>query len=93
MPSYAKQDKDPNDADDFTWDWSKRLTTGETIATFTATVVSGTWAAGATTISGAKTIAHMTGGASGEECSVRGRIVTSTGRQLDWTIVINIAEQ
>ena len=93
MPSYAKQDKDPNDADDFTWDWSKRLTAGETISTFTATVMSGSWTAGATSIAGAKTSARMSGGVAGEECSVRGRIVTSVGRIIDWTLVVNIAEQ
>lgn len=93
MPIYASSPKDPDDIDDFTWDWSSRLTTGETISTFTATVVDGAWAVSSSSISGETTIARMSGGAAGSTCSVRGRITTSSGRQLDCTIYVPIAVQ
>lgn len=93
MPTYIKVPKDPNDADDLTWDWALRLVGAETIATFTAIVVDGTWVAGTTSIVGAKTTVRMTGGVAGVQSSVRGRIVTSTGRQIDWTFYVPIEEQ
>lgn len=79
--------KDPDDIDDFTVDWSRVLATGETISTATATIVTGAVAvSGAVTISGSQTIARLTSGTLGEEATVRYRVVTSTGRQLDQTI-------
>jgi thiamine monophosphate kinase len=85
--------KDPNDTDDLTWEWAARLATGETISTFTATLVSGDITVGATSISGTDTIARISGGTAGVRSSIRGRMVTSTARQLDWTIRINVSEQ
>lgn len=93
MPTYLQTAKDPDDIDDVTWDWSARLASGETISTFTATVVSGDVAVSSTAISGTNTTARLTGGTAGSRAEVRGRMVTSTGRQLDWTIGLPVAAQ
>jgi hypothetical protein len=91
--------KDPSDIDDLTWQWAARFVdadgvpTGETISTFTATVMSGDIVAGATSISGTDTICRITAGTAGTRSDIRGRIVTSSGRQLDWTIRIPVSEQ
>jgi hypothetical protein len=92
MPTYLPDAKDPNDIETLTWDWSNRLATGETIVTFTATA-SSDWTAGATAIVGARTSCSMSGGTAGTVASVRGRITTSTGRQLDHTIHMPIEDQ
>jgi len=93
MPTHLNDPKDPNDIDDFVWDWANRLATGETIATFVATIVSGAWLVSSSSISGTRTTARMTGGAAGTKVSVLGRITTSAGRQLDWTLSVNVKEQ
>lgn len=93
MPSYASAPKDPDDTDDFTWNWASRLATGETISAFTATVVDGAWTVSQSTFTATTATARMTGGAAGSTCSVRGRITTSAGRQLDWTIFVPIVAQ
>ena len=85
--------KDPDDIDDLTWEWVDRLTTGETISTFTATVASGDVTVGTTSISGTNTIARISGGTAATRADIRGRIVTSAGRQLDWTIRIPVSTQ
>jgi hypothetical protein len=85
--------KDPDDIDDFTWDWSARLATGETISTWAAAVVTGTVVVDSTSSTDTTGPARISGGADGEAATVRGRIVTSTGRQLDWTMRITVAAQ
>ena len=82
--------KDPDDVDDFTWDWSSRLATGETISTFDADVVSGTVVVDSTSHGTATGTARISGGVAGETAQVRGRIVTSAARQLDWTMRIDV---
>lgn len=93
MPTLLNTPKDPNDIDDITWQWNNRLTTGETISTFTAVVVSGDITVSTSSISGTNTIARITGGTANTPASVRGRIVTSTARQLDWTVALYVREQ
>lgn len=94
MTTHLKTPKDPDDVDDLVWDWAERLAAGETISTFTATVVLGTWTVSpSTSINGTTTTARVSGGTDGETASVRGRIGTSAGRQLDWTISVAIAAQ
>lgn len=85
--------KDPDDIDDFTWDWAKVLASGETITAFTALIVSGGLAvSGTPSISGTKTTARVTGGTAGQIGQVRGRITTSAGRQLDETAEFQIRD-
>lgn len=93
MPTRLKIPKDPNDIDDLTWEWAARLDTGETISTFTASIVAGGGTVGAQTIDGTTTIARISGGTAGTRLDVLGRIVTSTGRQLDWTAYLPMAAQ
>lgn len=84
----ANDPKDPDDADDFAFDWAIRLADGETITTFAAAVVTGTVTVGAATFSGSRTIVRLTGGTIGEKIQIRYRITTSTGRQLDETLSV-----
>lgn len=79
--------KDPDDICDYQFDWSDRLEAGETIATSTFTVDSGTVTIDTVTnppaISGALTTFWVSGGASGEVCTITNRITTSAGRRYD----------
>lgn len=93
MPTFLQDAKDPDDIDDLTWDWSARLASGETISTFAAVVASGDVTVSSTAISGTSTTARITGGTAGTRAEVRGRMTTSTGRQLDWTIGLPVAAQ
>lgn len=93
MATLIKVGKDPEDIDDFSWDWSGRLAAGETIETFTITIGAGDLVEVDRTIDGTTTIARLSGGTAGQNGLVTGRIVTSSSRQLDWTIEIPIREQ
>jgi hypothetical protein len=93
MPTNFAQPKDPDDIDDLVWDWSLRLTTGETISTFTATAVNNSCTVVSTSNTATTGTARISGGTEGSPASARGRIVTSTGRQLDWTLVVMIQGQ
>lgn len=85
--------KDPDDVDDFTWEWAAVLATGETISSFETAVVAGGVTVDSTAIAGTQTTARISGGTAGAIAQVRGRITTSTGRILDETAQFNIREQ
>ncbi len=85
--------KDPDDVDDFTLDWTARLGTGETVSTFTATVLSGGVSISASSNTTTTTTARITGGTDGTPATVRYRVVTSLGRQLDQTVTIPVTTQ
>lgn len=91
MPTNVRVAKDPNDSDDFTWDWSLRLASGETIATKDVTVDAGSVVS--SSISGSTVIARISGGTDGGYINALCRITTSAGRQLDWTLAIPIKAQ
>lgn len=93
MPSSVRVAKDPDDADDFTWDWATRLGVGETISTKEITFVSGGGSVVSSVIAGTKVTARLAGGTSGTLMRAQCRIVTSTGRQLDWTLDIPVLVQ
>jgi len=82
--------KDPDDIDDFGFDWRRRLVTGETIAAFTPAVVAGDAVIDDSDISGTVTIARLSAGTDGTTAEVRFRITTSAGRQLDETGRISV---
>lgn len=84
--------KDPNDVDDFTWEWAAVLAMDETISTFDTDVVAGGVTVDDTAISGTMTTARISGGTAGTMAQVRGRITTSTGRILDETATFQIRE-
>ena len=79
--------KDPDDSDDFGFDWARRLAAGETITGCTCAVVAGsvTLASPNATISGTTTTVRVQAGDDGSEADVRFRLTTSANRQLDET--------
>lgn len=91
MPTLIRIAKDPDDSDDFVWDWAERLSSGETISSQTVTVDAGTVVSSA--ISGATVTARISGGVDGGYINARCRMTSSTGRQLDWTLQIPIKAQ
>lgn len=91
MPTNVKTPKDPNDIDDWVWRWDDRLETGETISSRTVTATGGT--VDSSSIVGETVIVRLSGGTAGTPISARCRIVTSTGRQLNWTYIIPVGAQ
>lgn len=85
--------KDPDDIDDFTFDWVTRLVGAETLASFTPTVVAGDCEVGSATIDGTNTIVRLINGSPGTTVQVRFRITTSSGRRLDRTLQLKVKEQ
>ena len=74
--------KDPNDVDDFVWDWSNRLGTGETISSAVFVVPTGiTKDSQANTTTTAT--ARLSGGKVGGKYSITCRITSNLGRILD----------
>lgn len=82
--------KDPDDILDYSVNWTARLDTGDTIASSTFTLVDGEIELGDTEIDGGKTIVWISGGVDGETATVRNRIVTVGGRQMDLTIQLKV---
>lgn len=93
MATSVRVAKDPDDADDFTWEWATRLAASETISTQVVTFVSGGGAVVSSVIVGTKVVARLSGGTAGTLMRAQCRIVTSTGRQLDWTLDIPVTVQ
>lgn len=83
--------KDPDDILDYTVDWTNRMAADDVIVTSTFDVVSGTITIDRTEIVGdVKTVAWISGGASGETASVHNRVVTQGGRQMDQTLQLQV---
>lgn len=83
--------KDPNERLDYQIDWvTKRLLSGETIATSTWTVVEGTVTIDTDTNVAGITTVWLMGGAAGEKCELLNRITTSAGRTYDQTVTLRI---
>lgn len=87
--------KDPNEVLDYGFDWSARIPQGiegDTIVTFTSTVVEGTVVVDDSLSSpdSLQTVTWLSGGADGETCKVELRITTALGRTLDETMTIKI---
>jgi hypothetical protein len=82
-------EKDPDDVDVFTLDWTKVLDSGETITDHTVTAPDGLTLA-ASEVSGAQVRAKLSGGTAGQKYVVAYRIVTSAGRQLDESARITV---
>jgi hypothetical protein len=85
------QVKDPNDVDDFGWDFTDLLATGETIATQQIIAPVGITAAAPTEASGIVT-ARLSGGTLGVEYQVACRVTTSAGKTLDRTLRLFIRD-
>ena len=82
--------KAPAEEKDYTWDWSNELSEGETIDTFTTSVISGDATVPSTAINGVYTIARVAGGTVDTTAMVTGTATTSTSKILVWTLEIPI---
>lgn len=80
---------DPNEVDDFPWDWSARLGAGETITAATVTIAEGAATVDGSSTTGAVVTARLSG-ASGSVVKVLCRVTTSLGRTLDdtWPLIV-----
>lgn len=92
MTLSFRDPKDPDDVDDFTFNWTNVLGS-ETISSFTAVAVAGDATVGSTSNTTTTTTARISGGTAGTVADVRHRITTSGGRQLDRTMRIPIEVQ
>lgn len=86
--------KDPEEKLDYGFDWaSKRLEDGETIITSTWEVEEGTVemaASPAPSVSSGVTKVWLEGGTLDETCIITNHIVTSVGRERDWSAKLKI---
>lgn len=93
MAAVVWDNKDPNDVDDFSIDWTNQLN-GETLQAAVWTIVS---AAGAAIVSSSVTSpfasVRISGGTENETMVLLCRITTNTGRQLDQTAKLGIVSQ
>lgn len=93
-------DADPQDKKDYTLNWAgsapgPRLVDGETISTSTWTVPAGiTQPVGSpATNTTTTTTIWLTGGTAGVHYKVTNHVVTSQGREYDWSIVVQVKNQ
>ncbi len=86
-------DKDPDDIDFFSWDFTDELASGETISSKAFPDFPAGLTLNTSIIDGSKVTATIQGGTAGESYSVTCRITTSTGRQLDFTNTIPVSAQ
>jgi hypothetical protein len=86
------QAKDPDDIADYQMNWSERLEDGETIDTSVFSVTQGTVEIDSQSLNGGLTTVWLSGGAAGEVCLIRNRVVTDQGRQWDATGRLRIRE-
>ena len=87
-------DKDPDEVLDYELDWQDadypRLAAGETIATSTVTVTSGTVDIDSDSNDGTVVTVWLSGGTLNETCEILNRVVTSAGRTYDHSVKIRI---
>ena len=84
---------DPNDVKDYTLDWgARRLAEGETITTSTWTVPTGITSDDDSSTTTTTTV-WLSGGTAGEHYRITNHVVTSQGREWDWSITVLVAEQ
>lgn len=82
--------KDPDDVDDFSWDWADELGS-DTISTSTFTVPSGITKDSDSTTTLISTV-RLSGGSVGQH-EILNRITTANGRTLDNTFIVPVSEQ
>ncbi|MFE3229352.1 hypothetical protein [Nocardia sp. NPDC059228] len=97
IPATADQlydgfDKSPTDIEPWTFDWSPDLASGETITASSFLTIPGLTLSSATHTATTASI-WVSGGTLGTTYLVTNRIATSTGRQLDWSFQVTIAQQ
>ncbi len=82
--------KDPNEVLDYSW--NPPLDAGDTIATHTAVVVSGTVVIATSEISGGAIVTWITGGADGETALIKLTATTDGGRTFEATYPLSIID-
>lgn len=82
--------KDQNEKLDFVVDWTNRLDKDDTIASTTFVVVEGQVTIDSTSANGKTTTVWLTGGQDGETCPILNRIVTTGGREMEYTILLDV---
>lgn len=90
--SIASYYKDPDAVLDYGLDWSSWLADGETISTSTWTVPSGI-TKDSDSNDGTSTTVWLSGGTAGTVYTVANKIVTSTGRTEERSILIQVKER
>lgn len=89
---YPGFDKDPDTAEDWIFDWSQFLTSGETITSSVFFAVAGLTVTAQATV-GAVTRVVLADGVLGQTYLVTNRITTSTGRSPDRSFRVRIVQQ
>lgn len=84
--------KDPSDALDWAWDWSRWLQTGETIVSKVVTPASGITVDNST-MTADHVVVWLSGGTVGVQYKVAVKITTNQGRTAERTIRINVEER
>lgn len=88
--------KDPNEVLDYTLDWADddtpALVAGETIVTFTPSVVEGNVVIDSSSQAGGVTTVWLSGGTAGTACKILHRVTTSAGRTYDVTARLRIKD-
>lgn len=92
MPSFLSVPIDPDDIDDFTWDWQRCLGGSETISAVEVTVTEGAATLGIPSVDGPRTTVRVSAAAPGP-LALRARMTTSTGRRRGHTITVLVQEQ
>lgn len=82
--------KDPDEVLDYQFDWTNRLEDGETIATSTMLVASGSVTLDSDDKSGAITTAWLSGGTVDDVCVITNRVTTSANRTYEESAKIRI---
>jgi hypothetical protein len=84
-------DKDPDDILDYSFDWTSRLTSGDTISASTWIVPTGIVKNSDSIGPGSKTtIIWLSGGTIGVKYTLTNRITTVAGRQIDQSVDIKV---
>lgn len=91
VDQYDGFDKAPTDIDDWTFDWTGDLVTGETITASQFFTTPGLSLSSPSATAHTATI-WVSGGTLGTTYLVTNRIATSGGRQFDWSFTVTIAQ-
>lgn len=91
MPNFDP--KDPDDRDNFSWNFARELGSGETISVAEFPDFPADLTLNSQLISSGAVIANISGGTAGNSYSVLCRITTNQTRQLDFTGTIPVSEQ
>lgn len=90
MKAYTK---DPDEYLDYGWDWTARLTAGETITDSEWILDSTDLIDTAEDLTDAQSVVWLAGGTLGRRYLVTNRVTTDGGRTFDWSFTLDIRER